>query len=398
MDYSQQKENHEQEEDEFLDLLSIANASIAYQAMHLSKQPSMTSSYAGYAWMRELMAEDTNPIKCYNMFRMHRDVFNNLTRDLVTRYGLKGSRNTNVEEMVGMFLYMLGHGIGNRVAQERFQRYGETISRHFSLVLNKVCNMGKDLIQPIDRQFQEVPEKIKKDRQFYPYFKDCIGAMDGTHIQAVLPTYDQIRFIGRKGKTTQNVLAVCNFNMEFIYVCVGWEGQAHDTRIFYDAIGRRDAQFPHPPPGKYYLVDAGYPNLTGYLGPYREVRYRLPEFRQGPTPTGHREVFNHAHSSLRSEIERAFGVLKMKWKILTTMPNYPYKKQVQIVIATMALHNFIRKNAVTDTDFETADLDPEYGYSVDHDVVNEGTSASNNNAFLDMAHLRDEIAMNLINS
>ncbi|KAI6699865.1 hypothetical protein NL676_014189, partial [Syzygium grande] len=68
------------------------------------------------------------------------------------------------------------------------------------------------------------------------------------HIPAVVPTYDQIHFIGRKGTTTQNVLAICNFNMEFIYACDGWEGQAHDTRIFYEATGRHDAQFPHPPP------------------------------------------------------------------------------------------------------------------------------------------------------
>jgi len=81
-----------------------------------------------------------------------------------------------------------------------------------------------------------------------------------------------------------------------------------------------------------------------------------------------------------------------------TMPSYPYEKQVQIVIATMTLHNFIRKNGVTDTDFETANLDPEYGYLIHHDVVNEGTSASNDNAFPDMTCLRDEIVIDLINS
>ncbi|XP_039157245.1 putative nuclease HARBI1 [Eucalyptus grandis] len=209
--------------------------------------------------------------------------------------------------------------------------------------------MGKDLIQPTDPQYRKVPENIKKDRRFYPYFKDCIGAIDGTHIPAVVPAFDQIRFIGRKGTTTQNVLTICNFNMEFVYVWAGWKGQAHDTRIFYEAIGRHDAHFPHPPPGKYYLVDAGYPNPTSYLGPYKEVRYHLPKFQGGPSPTGYREVFNRAHSSLCSAIERAFGVLKQKWGILTYMPSYPCEKQVQIVVAAMTLHNYIRRNNVTDT-------------------------------------------------
>jgi len=43
---------------------------------------------------------------------------------------------------------------------------------------------------------------------------------------------------------------------------------------------------------------------------------------------GHQEVFNRAHFSLHSEIEQTFGILKMKWKILTTMPSYSYEKQV----------------------------------------------------------------------
>ena len=31
--------------------------------------------------------------------------------------------------------------------------------------------------------------------------------------------------------------------------------------------------------GKYYLVDAGYPQMDGYLGPYKGERYHLPDFR-----------------------------------------------------------------------------------------------------------------------
>jgi hypothetical protein len=30
--------------------------------------------------------------------------------------------------------------------------------------------------------------------------------------------------------------------------------------------------------GKYYLVDSDYPNRTGYLTPYKESTYHLPEF------------------------------------------------------------------------------------------------------------------------
>jgi hypothetical protein len=32
--------------------------------------------------------------------------------------------------------------------------------------------------------------------------------------------------------------------------------------------------------GKYYLVDVGYPNEYGYLGPYKDKRYHFQEFRR----------------------------------------------------------------------------------------------------------------------
>ena len=64
--------------------------------------------------------------------------------------------------------------------------------------------------------------------------------------------------------------------------------------------------------GKYYLVDTGYPQMRGYLGPYKGERYHLSNFRRGVQPMGHKEVFNHAHSSLRSVIERTFGVWKKR--------------------------------------------------------------------------------------
>ena len=54
-------------------------------------------------------------------------------------------------------------------------------------------------------------------------------------------------------------------------------------------------------------------------------------------------MFNHAHSSLRNVIERSFGVLKMKWRILKNLPSYPVNKQSKIIVACMALHNFIRE-------------------------------------------------------
>jgi hypothetical protein len=48
--------------------------------------------------------------------------------------------------------------------------------------------------------------------------------------------------------------------------------------------------------GKYYVVDAGYPNEYGYLGPYKGKRYHFQEFRQRGQPNvGKKCLIVHTH-------------------------------------------------------------------------------------------------------
>ena len=45
---------------------------------------------------------------------------------------------------------------------------------------------------------------------------------------------------GRKGYTTQNVLAACSFDLKFTYVLLGWERTASDSRIIKNALTKND--------------------------------------------------------------------------------------------------------------------------------------------------------------
>ncbi|XP_019100852.1 PREDICTED: uncharacterized protein LOC109132867 [Camelina sativa] len=91
-----------------------------------------------------------------------------------------------------------------------------------------------------------VASKIRESTRFYPYFKNCLGAIDGTHIPAMVSNNIAPSYRNRKGVISQNVLAVCNFDMEFIYVLSGWEGSAHDSKVLYDALRRRTNRFVVP--------------------------------------------------------------------------------------------------------------------------------------------------------
>jgi len=79
--------------------------------------------------------------------------------------------------------------------------------------------------------------------------------------------------------------------------------------------------------GKFYLVDAGYVVRPGFLPPYRDTRYHLREYG-ARSPQNPRELFNLRHSSLRVTVERAFGALKNRFKILYNKPFHPYKTQL----------------------------------------------------------------------
>ncbi|CAH9135699.1 unnamed protein product [Cuscuta epithymum] len=76
----------------------------------------------------------------------------------------------------------MAHGHSNRELQERFQHSGETICRIFGIVLDCLMTFSKDMIAPVDPTF----ESVAPDERYLPHFKDCIGAIDGTHVPAVI--------------------------------------------------------------------------------------------------------------------------------------------------------------------------------------------------------------------
>ncbi|XP_040952561.1 uncharacterized protein [Gossypium hirsutum] len=152
-------------------------------------------------------------------------------------------------EKLALSLYILGNRESNSNATERFQRSGETVSRIFIDILHIFGRMRINTIKPTEGQFEEVPNHIRHDTRYWPHFKDCIGAINGTHIKACISPSYQIPYTGRKGEPTQNIMPACDFNMCFIFAFPGWERTAHDSRIFLQALRKQELKFPHPPLG-----------------------------------------------------------------------------------------------------------------------------------------------------
>lgn len=82
----------------------------------------------------------------------------------------------------------------------------------------------------------------------------------------------------------------------------------------------------------YYLLgDGGLPLKKYLMTPYARAMY---------TPYSE-TIFNKRLSSARSTIERAFGVLANKWKILQQAMNFKLETTNTIVMALVCVHNFI---------------------------------------------------------
>lgn len=62
----------------------------------------------------------------------------------------------------------------------------------------------------------------------------------------MIPKDDVPSYRNRKGSVSQNVLAACNFDLQFIYVLSGWEGSAHDSKILNDALTRNTCRLEVP--------------------------------------------------------------------------------------------------------------------------------------------------------
>jgi hypothetical protein len=145
--------------------------------------------------------------------------------------------------------------------------------------------------------------------------------------------------------------------------------------------------------GKYYFVDSGYPNRIGYLAPFKEQRYHIPVF-QGAPPQNMQEKFNHLHSSFRNAIERAFGVLKMKWRIMLLIPHFHDPlTQTKIITACMCLHNFIRDSKLFDDHFDRFERAP-YVHEESISFTATGHASFSSDAF--MGALRQSIVESLV--
>jgi hypothetical protein len=119
------------------------------------------------------------------------------------------------------------------VLSDRWQVSTATVNSAVLETSLAFLSMENQFVQDFGADY--LPDQILHNTKFNPYFLNCNGATDGSHLPVSVSAVDKDAFRSRKG-ITQNVLACCNFNMMFTYVLAGWEGSAHDGKVLQDAL------------------------------------------------------------------------------------------------------------------------------------------------------------------
>ncbi|XP_070390950.1 uncharacterized protein [Dermacentor albipictus] len=216
------------------------------------------------------------------------------------------------------------------------------------------------LPEPELAQWQNIAEKFSRRWNF----PNCIGAVDGKHIQIKAPPNSGSKYFNYKGTFSIVLMAIVDASYRFIMVDVGAAGWPSDGGVFKaSSFGRQlvneDLNLPVPArlPNSnnvaphVFVGDEAFQLRPDFLRPY-PGKYLTPTQR----------VFNYRLSRARRIVKNAFGILAARWRVLLGHINLLPDNATYVVLACCVLHNFLcAASEATYCPPGYADVEDDYG-------------------------------------
>ena len=116
-------------------------------------------------------------------------------------------------------------------------------------------------------------------------FPQCLGAVDGTHVNIKTPKNNSTDFTNRKGHHSINVQACVYYNYCFFDVVVKWPGSVHYDQIWGNSSINQMLKDGTIPKCFKVIVDGEDPVPVCILGDpaYQLFGYLMKEFSRGST-------------------------------------------------------------------------------------------------------------------
>lgn len=167
----------------------------------------------------------------------------------------------------------------------------------------------------------------------------CLGSIDGTHIAIQPPYGEETDYFNYKKFHSVIALAVVNSNLKFTYLNVGAPGRCNDASVYNRStlaeiirnpiysqhrltIGQIDIQ-------AHLVGDSAFPLSQHLMKPFPE-RLPMPQ---------NQSIFNYRLSYCRCTVERAFGHLKNRFRLLHKKLEFDLDHIKLIIKAAFILHN-----------------------------------------------------------
>ncbi|XP_045106165.1 putative nuclease HARBI1 [Portunus trituberculatus] len=265
-------------------------------------------------------------------FRMKRETFERLQELLAPHLP---SRQVTPEKKLLASLWLLGNKESFRGVADRFNFNKGFLHGIFF----EVCSA----LEAVQVQFLSWPTRPEQNdiaERFLQKtgFPGIVGCIDGSHIPIPGPSHNRAGYINRKGFPSIQLQAVCDDNLLFLDIITGWPGSVNDARVFrnsplYDILERGSIDENH-----HLLGDSAYGLAMYMMVPFRHYGHLSAE----------QTNYNVRHSSARVAIERAFGLLKSKFRRLQYLEMRLIEKIPSVILSACILHNFILKTEKID--------------------------------------------------
>uniref|UniRef100_A0A3B3YQL6 DDE Tnp4 domain-containing protein n=1 Tax=Poecilia mexicana TaxID=48701 RepID=A0A3B3YQL6_9TELE len=205
-----------------------------------------------------------------------------------------------------VFLFWLASGTSYRVVSRVFGMPRSTVHSIVHRVTEEVVDIRHQVIHlPKTEEDLNSVSRGFAGLAHHRAFVKAVGAIDGCHIRIKCSSGPHGQcYRNRKLFPSIILQPVSDHQGRFIDTYVGWPGSVHDSRVLRHSPLYRQSVY--PPPGHFILADGGYPCLQQPLPlitPYKRPLQGVGAQR-----------FNNHHSKARSIIERAFGMMKTRFR------------------------------------------------------------------------------------